>query len=369
MKRLLCLVSSMNTGGAETFLMKIYRKLDKSKYQMDFCVNLTDKGFYDDEIKKNGGQIYVIPSKSSNINGFKKGLSKIVKDNHYDYVMRVTSNAMGFWDLKIAKKSGAKRCIARSSNSSDGKSIKAILAHKIGQLLYLNSVDVKIAPSDLAAMYTFGKKNLEDGKVFFLHNAVDLDVYRYEVELRTQIRKEFGICEDITVVGHVGRFSNQKNHTFLLEIFKAYNEKNPQSILMLVGKGELEDAIREKAEMLGILNKVIFAGIRSDVPALLSAMDVFAFPSFYEGMPNTVIEAQATSLPCVIADTITKEVDITGLVNFLPLSDVHTWAETLDNCVKKDINRADTARIREIFIDQGYDIESVTKQFEKLVFE
>ena len=155
MKRLLCIISAMNTGGAETFLMKLYRKLDISKYQMDFCVNLKEEGFYDKEIIKRGGKIFYVPPKSNGIIKFNKGLRRIISENSYQYVMRVTSNTMGFMDLAIAKKAGAKVCIARSSNSSDGNSIKTKLAHKFGQILFEKYIDVKIAPSDLAAKYTF----------------------------------------------------------------------------------------------------------------------------------------------------------------------------------------------------------------------
>ena len=368
MKRLLCLVSSMNTGGAETFLMKIYRKLDKTKYQMDFCVNVPDKGFYDDEIRSNGGQIYIVPSKSSSLKQFRHGIADVVKNNHYDYVMRVTSNAMGFWDLKIAKDSGAKCCIARSSNSSDGGGFKFRLSHKIGRMLYMKFVNVKLAPSDLAAIYTFGKNEYNAGKVTLLHNAVDLNVFHYDEGLRKRIRREFGIDDNLRVLGHIGRFSNQKNHAFLLDVFKAYLEEQPLAVLLLVGTGELEEQVKRKTELLEISDKVIFAGTRSDVPALLSAMDVFVFPSFYEGMPNTVIEAQSTGLSCIIADTITREADITGLVHYLPLGDISMWVEAIDKCANKAIDRTDTECVQKKFVENGYDIENVTREFEHLIF-
>lgn len=158
MKRLLCILSGMNAGGAETFLMKIYRNMDLTLYQMDFCINVKEKCFYEDEISDLGGKIYRIPSKSENLTEFKKQLYSIIKDNEYDRVFRISSNAMGFMDLKIARKAGANVCIARSSNSSDGKSLKSKIMHALGKILYSRYIDVKIAPSDLSAIYTFGKK-------------------------------------------------------------------------------------------------------------------------------------------------------------------------------------------------------------------
>lgn len=364
-KRVLCLVSAMNTGGAETFLMKIYRNLDRTRYQMDFCVNVTEKGFYDDEIKRLGGQIFVIPSKSENIKKFKSRLSEIIRSYQYDYVFRITSNAMGFLDLKIAKESGAKKCIARSSNSSDGKGVKVLLAHKLGRLLYDRYVDVKIAPSELAAEYTFGKKALEQNKVTILHNAVDLKQYSYKASNRIKFREELGISEKTLLVGHVGRFSKQKNHEFLIEIYKMICQKVPDSRLVLVGSGELQENIKDKVKKLNLSESVIFMGVRADIPTILAGMDVFVFPSFYEGMPNTVIEAQATGLPCVVSDTITKEADITGLVKYKSLQDSPAeWAKEAIESGNWD--RKDT---KKMFVQKGYDINTVTRKFETLIFE
>lgn len=359
MKRILCLISCMNAGGAETFLMKLYRQIDRTQYQLDFCINVREKCFYEDEILSLGGRIFRIPSKSENRKEFTRQLTELVKKEKYESVLRITSNAMGFMDLKVAKKAGAKVCAARSSNSSDGKGWKPWLAHRLGKLLYGKYVDVKFAPSDLAAIYTFGKKAYSSGKVTILHNAVDLSVFHYDPEGRERIRQEFGMEEDGLLVGHVGRFDPQKNHTKLLEIYAALAEKRPDSKLLLVGQGKLESQLRQKAQELGITDRVIFAGVRSDIPQVLSAMDVFVFPSLYEGMPNTVIEAQSAGLPCIIADTITREADITGLVQYLSLETVAgDWAQ-------KALTAAVTRRrdTREDFEKHHYDIRTVAQEF------
>ena len=358
MKRVLCLISGMNSGGAETFLMKLYRKLDRNFYQMDFCVNIKEEGFYDKEILRMGGRIYHIPSKSENLFAFKKQLSELIKKEKYEYVLRITSNTMGFMDLKIAKKAGAKICAARSSNSSDAEGMKAKIVHFLGRRLYSRYVDVKIAPSDLSAIYTFGTKEYENKNVCILKNAVDLDIYKYSETERKKIRKELGIVDDELVCGHIGRFSKQKNHKYLINAFSKVLDKRPDAKLVLVGKGELEEEIIDQCEKLGIRNKVFFLGVRSDIPALLSAMDIFVFPSLYEGMPNTVIEAQATGLPCIIANTITKEANVLGTVKFLPLSNsIDLWANEIVN----------TSKIRyeskEKFIKNGYEINSSVENF------
>ena len=364
MNRLLCLISGMDAGGAETFLMKVYRRLDKTMYQMDFCINVSQKCFYEDEIIALGGKIYRIPSKSQNAIAFSQQLTNIIRKNGYKYVLRITSNAMGFWDLKIAKNAGADVCIARSSNSSDGGTWKSRMAHKLGQLLFIRYIDVKFAPSDLAAQYTFGRDAYEKGNVTILPNAVDLGVFQYDESARDRIRKELGIEKEALLVGHVGRFDIQKNHTFLLEIFKEIVKKQPKSRLLLVGKGTLEQQIRQRVQEMNLQENVLFVGVRSDIPQILSAMDVFVFPSFYEGMPNTVIEAQATGLPCIIADTITREANITGLVQYLSLADApETWAETALEAAK-----APRKNTKQDFIDNHYDIQSTVDEFIQLCF-
>lgn len=364
MKRVLCINNNMNVGGAETFLMKLFRNIDREKYIMDFCVNMSEN-FYEEEIKNLGGRVFVIPSKSENLKEFKKQLTEIIKREKYEYVLRITSTGMGFMDLKIAKKAGAKVCSARSSNSSDGGSLKSLIVHKLGRLLYGKYVDVKFAPSDLAAEYTFGKKAYESGRAKILHNAIDLDVFSYKADGCKKVREEFGISDSTVVLGHIGRFMTQKNHMFLLDIFDEFHKKNKDSVLMLVGKGELEQQIKDRIAEKALTDSVIFTGVRSDVPDVLSAMDVFVMPSLYEGMPNVVIEAQSTGLPCVISDTLTREANITGLVKYLPLNvSAEDWSLEIEkDCTKE---RIDT---KEMFIKNGYDIKGVAEEFTKLVFE
>lgn len=366
MKRLLCILSSMNAGGAETFLMKLYRCLDRDQYQMDFCINTKERCFYEDEIIRLGGRIYRIPSKSEDLKGYKKQLSEIVSQYKYLHVLRITSNAMGFLDLKIAKKAGAQVCIARSSNASDGGGLKIRIAHRLGKILYKRYVDVRIAPSDLAAKYTFGEKAYMNGEVLLLHNGVDLNSFRYDANGRKSVRNAFGISEDTKLIGHVGRFNPQKNHSFLLDIFQQIDIQNSDCRLLLVGAGDLEQEIRTKVHQLQLDEKVIFAGIRRDVPQLMSAMDVFVFPSFYEGMPNTVIEAQACGLQCIIADTITKEAKVTDLVSFMRLSDSpEKWAQTV--LAKAQIqNPRDRYAIE--MNQKGYGIKQCVDLFTQWVF-
>lgn len=366
MKKVLCIVGGMNAGGAETFLMKVYRMLDTTKYQMDFAVGDAEKGYYDDEILERGGKIHHVTPKSRGLIKNFNSIRSIVKENRYEYVLRTSQHSLSALELLAAWLGGARVRTFRSSNSNTTSgSKKQLLLHNLCSFMPKWFANVRIAPSTEAAEFMFGKECIKKGSANIIHNGVDLSVWRYDKSNRADVRQELGIPETAVLIGHVGRFSQQKNHKFLLEIFKAIRANNENAYLVLVGKGELEENIRTQVEELGIGKYVVFTGVRSDVPRLLSAMDVFVFPSLYEGMPNTVIEAQATGLPCVIADTITREANITGLVQYLPL-DMHpeSWAKTALDSVVDD--RADTSRD---FMEQGYDVVSAAREFVRVVFK
>ena len=362
MIRLLCIIANMNAGGAETFLMKIYRCIDREKYQMDFCVSLNDN-YYQDEIKELGGRIFVIPPKTKDpIKSF-LSIRKIVHENDYNYVMRVNEHSLSVIDLIAAKLGGAEQLIMRSSNSDTSGGKLSHILHRVFLFLPMTVPTVRIAPSTLAAMYTFGKKSVHDKNVHILHNGLDLEVFKYSLENRNTIRNEFGITNE-TVIGHVGRFNKQKNHDFLISVFYEIQKIDRNTKLLMVGDGDLIERIKEKAINLGIYEQCIFAGIRKDVYRLLSAMDVFLFPSYYEGMPNTVIEAQTSGLPCLLSDSITPEANVNNLVHFMSLDCApEVWASQI---VKMKNNCREDAYL--CMKAAGYDIEDVMNEFVNLVF-
>lgn len=360
MERLLCIVDSMNTGGAETFLMKLYRALDKVHYQMDFIVS--DHGYYDDEIVSMGGRVHLIPMRTKNFIGAMNSIKCIVKHNKYTHVLKLGSTPIVVFDLLAAKAGGAKILAVRSCNAYAEESLIYRLANIIFRPLFLRLTDVMIAPSDLAAEFTFGKKSVDKGKVHFLHNAIDLEIYKYDENIRGQYIEEFNTAGKC-VYGHIGRFSSQKNHAFLIDVFKEICINQPNSILLLVGSGELETEIRMKVKNLNLEDKVLFLGVRKDIPQLLSLMDVFVFPSLYEGMPNTVVEAQATGLHCIISDSITKQANFTGLVKYVSLTEnAKKWASECINSKKDRINTHD------IFVKNRYIINDVVVDFINCIY-
>lgn len=362
MKRLLCITANMNAGGAETFLMKIYRNIDKSKYQMDFIVSYSGKNYYEEEIQKMGGRIFYVPPKSKNFIKSFFGVMKIVKDNNYQHVIRVNEHSLSTLDLLAAKIGGAKKLIMRSSNANSGSTFKVIL-HKIFRPLAIVIPNVKIAPSTDAAEYTFGKKQVKNNKVIILNNGLDIKQFTFDSKIRNKIRNELNI-NDKFVVGHIGRFNEQKNHLKLIEIFNELYKRNNKSILVLIGKGSLEKAIKMRVKELGIENSVLFLGEKDNINQLLFSFDILVFPSKYEGMPNVLIEAQTTGLKCIVSDSITQEANVIGLIKYISLTDsLDRWCNeilAIDN-----INRLNSASK---MLKSGYDISVVAKKFEKIIF-
>lgn len=361
---MLCITAGMNTGGAETFLMKIYRNLDKAHYQMDFCV-VSRENFYAEEIAEMGGNIYFIPLKSKHpIKSF-WAIRNLVKENSFDAVMRVNEHSLSVIDLLAAKSGGAKKLVMRSSNASSSSKFKIIL-HKMFRILPQIVPDVKLAPSILAAEYTFGKQCVKKNEVTILNNGLQIDDFKFSSENRSFHRKQLNVQGKL-VVGHVGRFSIQKNHEFLIDIFYEIQKKNQEAVLLLAGDGELKEKIAEKIERLGLQDKCIFLGIRKDINELLSAMDLFIFPSLFEGMPNTVIEAQTNGLPCLVSDSVTREVQVTSFVQMMSLtSPASVWADrAMDIVYGKEKLRENAA---EIMRQRGYDIRHCTEKFVEKVF-
>lgn len=364
MKRLLCIVSIMDAGGAETFLMKLYRNIDREKYQMDFAVSSNQEGIYNKEIESLGGRVFFIGTKLDG--AFKNAINlyKLIKREKYDYVLKTSHLSVAAIDLLVAKLAGVKVRVYRSSNSNATSSTTIEkISQKVFSFLPRVFANVKIAPSTEAAEYVFGKGCVRKGKAEILKNGLDLNTYCFNEIGREKIREEFSISDKF-VVGHIGRFNKQKNHIFLIKIFKEIKKINTNAVLLLVGEGELKEEIKEQVKKEGIKNSVIFAGKRKDIPQLLSAMDVFVFPSFFEGMPNTVIEAQSTGLSCLISDSVTKEAKICKNVEYISLEQSpQEWAEKA-----LSTNNNDREKGKEKLKEAGYDISKVSNRFIELVF-
>ncbi|WP_338449846.1 glycosyltransferase family 1 protein [Niallia oryzisoli] len=328
--RVLHVVVNMNRGGAETLLMNLYRNIDRSKVQFDF---LTCKpGVFDEEIRELGGKIYRIPY-ISDIGHFRyrKELNKFFEENKDYYIVHSHMDKMSGFVLHAAKKAGIQIRIAHSHNtSSEGGTVARAYKSYAGKYIAASATHL-LACSTSAAKWLF---SYQASKAMILKNGIECDKLSYSQTTRKQKRKELNLPEESFIVGHVGRFNHQKNHSFLIDIYSEIAKKNPYSDLLLVGEGPLQDEIQRKVSELGLVDKVFFLGVRSDVHQLLQACDVMLFPSLHEGLPVTLVEAQAAGLPCIISDVITTEVDIgAGLIQYENLkSSPEAWAKkVLDN--------------------------------------
>lgn len=361
MIRVLHVIGSLNNGGSQAMIMNIYRNINREKIQFDFIIDREDEVFFADEIKQLGGKIYVMPIFNlRNLFKFIKEWNKFFCE-HEEYKIihgHVRSTAAIY--LKIAKKYGLET-ISHSHSTSSGTGIKALIKD-IMQYPIRYIADYFFACSKDAGQWLFGKKVIEKENFYIIKNAIDAKKYIYNDDIRIKIRKEFNI-EDKFVIGHIGRFSTPKNHSYLIDIFKEIYEENKNSILMLVGDGELRKCIEEKVAKLNLQDNVIFTGIRSDINYILQGMDVFVCPSLFEGLGIVVIEAQATGLHCLVADTLPKlETKVTDLIQYLPLdNNIRGWSR---NLLKYNNNYERTNRYKDIE-NSGYDINSTVKEIER----
>ena len=358
--RILHSFTIMNRGGAETMIMNYYRALDRDKIQFDFVVHRAVRGCYDDEIERLGGRIYRLPPFNPlKIGQFKRELDRLFTEHPEYRIVHAHNCTYSMYILRAAMQHGVPTRIAHSHLARREIDFKTPFFGysnlRIGEFLTHG-----FACSRSAAQWQFGRKNLDNTRI--LKNALDLSDFAYSNESRQASRKTLAIDNQAYVIGHVGRFNPSKNHAFLLEIFAKLGIKAPQAILMLAGDGSLRPNLEAKAIDLGIADRVRFLGVRGDIPELLQAMDVFVFPSLFEALPVTVIEAQAAGLPCLLSDTITRECDVTGNVQFLPLSaGPEAWATEI--LKRQGIGRLPDAVQR--VAQAGYDVQTNAKWLEE----
>lgn len=350
--RILQVFHGMDCGGAETMIMSLYRKIDREKVQFDFLVHTSKECFYDSEIKSLGGRIFNLPKfKLINYSEYSKALNAFF-DEHSEFsvVHGHLGSCAGIY-LQVAKEHGC-FTIAHSHNTKPNLSLKSII-YSCLTLKTRRVAEYFMACSKAAGEYRFGKDIVaNENRFMVLNNAIDTEKYVFSEAKRTSFRKEFKISEETMVIGHIGRFSKQKNHMFLLDVFKEILNQDQNAVLVLVGDGELKERVTAKARRQGIDNRIIFTGIRNDVPAVLSGFDVFIFPSLYEGLGIAVVEAQAAGLFTICSDVLPIESKVTNIVKYIPLKEpIKVWANTIIN--NKSKIRLDQT---DYIINAGYDI-------------
>ncbi len=356
--RVLHVVTYMGRGGLETMLMNYYRHIDRSGLQFDFLVHREQEADYDREILSLGGRIHRLSRLNPLSPSYRRELDRFFSENRYS-IVHSHLDCMSAIPLHYAEKNGVPVRIAHSHSSSQTKDLKypVKLLYKRAIPRYANQL---FACSKEAGEWMFGGREFT-----VLNNAIDPARYIWDPETAKAVREEQNIPQDALVVGHVGRFAAPKNHGFILDVFSELVKRQGKSVLMLVGDGELRGEIAEKANRLGLKDRVVFTGVRSDVPRLLQAMDVFLFPSVYEGLPVSVIEAQAAGLPCLISDRVPPGCGITELVKQIGLCEgAGAWADEIlraAGAVRRD-------RSAEI-MQAGFDIRDNARWLEDFYLE
>ena len=371
--RVLHSVGVMNRGGAENLIMNIYRNIDRSKVQFDFLTHHNIQGAFDDEIRSLGGKIYTVPYGVKSLHfRYINSLNNFFKEHkEYNIVHSHMSDASGLI-ARVAKKNGVKVRIAHSHIANPKHSfLQKLYLQGYSKKLIPNNCNVYLACSKEAGKYLFSDKRIID-KFKVIKNSIDIDKYLPNEEIRRRVRKELDVENDF-VVGHVGRFQKQKNHSFLIDIFYELLKVKPNAKLILVGGGALGEEgskgeISNKIKEMGLSSRVIFLGVRDDVDKLMKAFDIFVFPSLYEGLPLTLVEAQTTGVGCVISDVITKEVEFNmGKLEFVSLNNTDEWVERIITLGSKRIIEVD--KCRNYVENNGYDIKKTAKYLEEFYIQ
>lgn len=365
-KKVVIISSPLNIGGFDIVATNLQKNLDKDKFECTYCLRGEEIGVLEDEVVAGGAKIIHQPNNTKNYFKSYFYYKKFFSENDFDIVHSHLMFYSGIV-MRAAYKAGIKKRVPHSHMTNpcieNRSTLKKIIAETYSfvmkRWLVKYSTDL-VACGKEAGEYLYGKKNFAKRGVL-LNNGTYLDKFEFEQQKRDDARKEFNLQNSI-VLGHIGRLNYVKNHSFLLDVFFEFQKQYSNSKLLIVGDGEQRPAIEAKAKSLGIDDKVIITGLRQDVDKLAMAMDVFVFPSLYEGFPMTLVEAQATKLPCLISDTVTRSAKLIEPTQYLSLNDSPTlWAQKAYELSQIDREGVDTSTLK-----KNFDIKSVAKQLENI---
>lgn len=350
-------------GGVEAVVMNYYRHIDRNKIQFDFICDDDSTCIPKEEIESLGGKVILIPPYQK-VFKYHKELKRVLKEGQYK-IVHSHINALSVFSLWAAKSAKIPVRIAHSHSTSNKKEWKkTLLKNMLRPFSKLFATDY-FCCSELAGRWLFGNKTYDQGKVYLLNNAIDVDKFKYNEKVRKTKRKELNIKDNEIVIGHIGRFVKQKNHEFLIDIFNEVHKQNKNTILLLAGDGPLKEEIQNKVKELNLDKSVKFLGQRNDANELYQAMDAFVLPSLYEGLPVVGVEAQASGLPCFFSTDMTKETKVLDESIFIEL--VYTpkkWADTVLR-VLKETKRTNTSKeITDNNFNIAVEAEKLEQQYE-----
>jgi glycosyltransferase involved in cell wall biosynthesis len=355
-KRVLHFQGRMGRGGAESFMMNLYREIDREKFQFDFLIydDFKDVRDYHDEIEKLGGRIFVVTNPKKNIFKYILEVNKLLKKENFDIAHNEVYFGGGI-NLKLAKKNGIKKRIAHSHATSDGKSqniIMNILRKYLDRLLKENATDF------LAVSKEAGESLFHDTPYEIIHNGIKLEDYQLSQAENLKTRQNLGLSEQDFIIGNIGRLEPQKNQQLLIEIFSKLLLRKRNAKLLLIGEGSLRTDLQEKINELNLEDSVQMLGERADIPALLNVMDVFVMTSLYEGLPMVGLEAQASGKKLVLSNEISHDTKVTPNVQFVELSAPDD--EWINAILNEPFGNQRTSEL------ESYDVSFTTKQMERI---
>lgn len=368
--RVLHYVGRMNRGGIETFIMNLYRKIDRERVQFDFAIHGDQAGDFQEEISKLGGRFHYFPHMRKNPLKYKAAWRKFWKENGGDYgAFHMHTNSLAnIIALEEAERAGVPVRIVHSHNSMANKGRLQWLndfLHKRHQARIPRLATHLFTCSDKAAQWLFGGTSVGGLVVQQINNGVDVEAFRFDEAKRKKIRDELSLG-DAKIIGHIGVFLPVKNHRFLIDVVERAFERDRAARCLMIGDGPLRAEMEEIVRQKKLENVVVFLGVRRDVPDLLSAMDAFLMPSLYEGLPVSLVEVQANGLPALVSDSITKDVRLKDNLQYLDLAaGPDVWAEKALELIDGGLRDDDPSRV----IERGFDITKTVGIYEKIVVE
>ncbi len=362
--RVLQIMGIVGNGGVEAVIMNYYRHIDKTKVQFDFVVHKNPYAHFVDEAQSMGARIYEVTPYTKNIFAFTYDVYKIIKGGNYA-IVHSNMNSMSGFPLFAAWFAGVKvRILHNHTTDSPQEGLRSVLKRLLRPFarLFANQY---WACSNLAAEWMYGRKILSVGKVSIINNAIDTEKFAFNAEKREELRLKFGLVGNF-VVGHVGRLSPQKNHIYLLEIFAEILKQNDNALLILIGDGYLKEKIIDRAQELGIENKMLLLGNREDVADLYNVMDVFLLPSLFEGLPVVGVEAQANGLPIIVSTEVTKDLKASQNIYWLSLKDKPVvWAQKALS-VARAKPETSTSYLQDFRFDIGGEARKLVERYEEI---
>ena len=357
-KVLWIITGGLRRNGICVSQLEYAKRINKKRFVLDVAAVHNNSSEIIAEYETAGCRVIVLPDRREKTIKYKRALKEIIKTEKYDVVHTFGSSSLMGIELSIAKKCGVKLRIAHSRNTTCDRK----LLEKILRIKFNRTYNFALSCGKEAGDWLF-----DDKKYIILHNGKDLNRYSFNEKTRNLIRKKYNI-ENKLAFAHVGNFNNQKNHNFLIDIFNELHKKNKDTVLFLMGSGEKEIEIKNKVSKLGLNDSVYFLGSINNVEDVIQGMDIMLLPSLYEGLPNVVIEWQASGLPCVLSNKITKECKVSDLVYFVAIDKgIEEWLKCIEKIDISKYNRIEESiNSCKKLIENGFDINSNTKKLEEL---